>query len=268
MTKKLKRGELARRAAEAGLPLKQVWGRINRLGWSIERALSIPMADHVTKSLSFKARKAGIGIGTVSARINKSGWSEERALSTPVGEGKRTDTLSHRARALGMRPSLVHKRINRFGWTEERAFSEPVMQHVPRSQKWQSVRARKANMKIVTMASTLLGHPASRDEAYRLMRDLRAIGVLPKKEQNRKLCKHTLAAREMGMAEGVTEHLVSHRVRDGWSIERAVTTPVRRPQDTLAHRARQVGMRPSLVYKRVRLRGWSEQRALSTPPLK
>jgi len=68
---------------------------------------------------------------------------------------------------------------------------------------------------------------------------------------------------------GIKERTFRHRVQVGWDPRQAATEPPRnggpKPREnSLTQRALRAGLTPSVVYERVR-KGWSEERALSTP---
>ena len=72
---------LRQRALAAGLTDRIVANRIHQLGWSEEKALSTPRADH-SNSIAKRARAAGLDLHMVYQRISK--WGDvERALTTP-----------------------------------------------------------------------------------------------------------------------------------------------------------------------------------------
>lgn len=72
---------LAEAAEIAGLPYKQVHYRIKRNGWSVEKALSIPIRGKST--LRMKCEELGLNYHTIYNRIWM-GWSEKDAINTPI----------------------------------------------------------------------------------------------------------------------------------------------------------------------------------------
>lgn len=71
---------LAKACEMANMPYKQVFDRITRHGWSIEKALETPIKRK--SELHKKCDELGLNYYTVYNRI-RSGWSEEEALNTP-----------------------------------------------------------------------------------------------------------------------------------------------------------------------------------------
>ncbi len=63
---------------------------------------------------------------------------------------------------------------------------------------------------------------------------------------------------------GLPEYIVLSRINRGWSLERALSTPVQKRDFTISEKARANGLAPYIVSNRIR-KGWSEERALSTP---
>lgn len=81
---------LAEAAELAGLPYKQVHGRIKKYGWSVERALTTPIQKK--SELHVKCDELGINYHTVYNRI-RMGWNEEDAINTPTaGRGANQKT--------------------------------------------------------------------------------------------------------------------------------------------------------------------------------
>lgn len=72
---------LAEAAELAGIPYKQVHGRIKKYGWSVERALSEPIKRK--SELHIKCDELGLNYHTVYNRI-RMGWSEEDAINIPI----------------------------------------------------------------------------------------------------------------------------------------------------------------------------------------
>lgn len=78
---------------ETGLDYKVISDRLNKLGWSIERSLSIPVKKFENNFIEFKgqikicaewARLLGVSHQTLFRRLNVYGWSVEKSLTTPV----------------------------------------------------------------------------------------------------------------------------------------------------------------------------------------
>lgn len=130
---------LAQRARNAGLPLGVVYTRINKHGWSEERALSTPLRKdrstwHRVQRSAIR-QQSGVAVATALSRIRK-GWPEQLALTAPVHYRYHVNenSIAERARKAGMSPSLIKSRL-REGWSWERAISGgPSQKHarVPR----------------------------------------------------------------------------------------------------------------------------------------
>lgn len=82
---------LAEAAEKAGLPYKQVFQRIEKYGWTVDRALSTPMKGK--SELHKKCDELGLNYHIVYNRIHVYGWSEEEALKIPnLGTGSNQET--------------------------------------------------------------------------------------------------------------------------------------------------------------------------------
>lgn len=82
-----KRMSLAEACEIAGLPYKQVFHRIVKANWPVEKALSEPM--HGPSELKRKCKEHGMDYHRVYNRIYVYGWTEEEALNTPIGAPRR-----------------------------------------------------------------------------------------------------------------------------------------------------------------------------------
>lgn len=82
-----KRMSLAEACEIAGLPYKQVFHRIARLKWPVEKALSEPMRG--PSELKRKCDEHGMNYNRVYNRIYVYGWTEEEALNIPIGAPRR-----------------------------------------------------------------------------------------------------------------------------------------------------------------------------------
>lgn len=82
---------LAEACEKAGLPYKQVFERIQKHGWSAEKALSTPI--RVKSDLHKRCDELGLDYHIVYNRIHIYGWSEEDALRVPnMGVGSNQTT--------------------------------------------------------------------------------------------------------------------------------------------------------------------------------
>ncbi len=81
----------------------------------------------------------------------------------------------------------------------------------------------------------------------------------------------TLTAAQWGRKLGISGLRVAARLRSGWSIARALTSPIRKcgltfdgRTQTVIQWAQELSIRPSILYNRLYL-GWSVERALTEP---
>jgi hypothetical protein len=97
------RGEtmpLTQWAIRTGIKVENLYTRLNRLGWSTERALTTPARTFhrgngqkisfsgQTLSLSEWAERLSLNLSTLWVRLNYYGWSVERALTTPSRQSR------------------------------------------------------------------------------------------------------------------------------------------------------------------------------------
>ena len=138
-------------AWEYGINQATLDNRVNKLGWSLERALLIPMAtdkkgenspkykhakcydyDGKSQPLSAWAKEYGINKTTLNSRVNESGWLVERALTTPIVDHKKVEcfgkvhTMSDWAKEYGISAVVLNYRVNISGWSIERALTTPI----------------------------------------------------------------------------------------------------------------------------------------------
>lgn len=79
-------------AEKLGCSKNVLWQRINKLGWSLEKALTAPVSEHATQieahgetlSISTWAERLGVPPRVIWHRIHNLGWDSERAVSTPA----------------------------------------------------------------------------------------------------------------------------------------------------------------------------------------
>lgn len=125
-------------AKKNGIKPSVVDNRVRQLGWSIEKAITIPVREKRSlKGLKEKAMKNGIPIKTLLGRIRR-GWDPEKAAAEPsLGEGEIGKRLSdgHRkypveilnmARENDIKYCTFFRRVNSLGWDLEKAATTPV----------------------------------------------------------------------------------------------------------------------------------------------
>lgn len=81
-----KRMSLAEACEIAGLPYKQVFHRIVKANWPVEKALTTPIR---VSELKRKCAEHGMNYNRVYNRIYVYGWTEEEALTIPIGEKRK-----------------------------------------------------------------------------------------------------------------------------------------------------------------------------------
>jgi len=118
-----------------GISIGTLWARIEGLGWSVEKALTVPLEKKqtitykgITKTISQWAKVIGVKPRTLQSRINDHGWSVEKALFTTAGTDKYLiyngikKTLTEWAEDSGIKKATLYARLAR-GWSLERALT-------------------------------------------------------------------------------------------------------------------------------------------------
>lgn len=169
-------------------------------------------------------------------------------------------SIADRARAAGLSHKMVQVRL-RHGWSKKRAFSEPSL----RSDNSISARARRNGIPAGTAKNRYFTLGWTLEDAVSV--PVQPVVRLNSLEANRKRrwfqeCK-TMAEALTGEPMGVKR--ARKLLRD---LRLAGVIPVGRSPNGLVAAAREAGLNPSMVCQRVRIMGWSRERALSTPPLR
>jgi hypothetical protein len=82
-------------ANELGIGRDTIIARIDRYGWSVERAMTVSPLPRMltfqgkTQSLTDWSKDLGIARSVITDRLSSPGWSIERTLSTPVKGNKK-----------------------------------------------------------------------------------------------------------------------------------------------------------------------------------
>ena len=272
------------------------------LGWGIEKALMTPADRGITsgkgcmdhlgnkyKSLAEMAKAYGKRRDLVEHRL-EDGWSVERALTTAVtdcgGAGKEcTDHLGNKytsivemAKAYGKDYCTVHNRL-KGGWTLEDALTIDVNKKRRTGGK-ECVDPLGNRFKSITEMAKAYG------KDYKVLRDRLKAGwsledalILDIEISNKGkgYIDHKgnkfKSVMEMAKAYGKDANTVYSRLRDGWSIEDALTTDANsRYKECIDHKgnkfksiaemARAYGKEPGIVNYRLQ-RGWSIEDALT-----
>lgn len=94
---------------------------------------------------------------------------------------------------------------------------------------------------------------------------------IEKQARNRTTTKWVeFQGRRMSLAEaaeivGLPYKQVHFRLKHGWSLERALSTPVRNGRTALRIKCDELGLDYKMVYQRIHTYGWTEEEALSIP---
>lgn len=194
----------------AGICYVTVKHRMDNLGWSLKRALSVPagQAWQHRPSVSRIARKHNVRAELVHARLH-AGWSLRRALSTPLNASRvKRGSLSSIAKRHGIDPDTLYNRL-KLGWSRHRALTTPV-ERDRRNPKSLSSRARAAGLSNGTVQHRL-------NKGWSLKRALRTPPRTERTDPN----SVSGLARKAGLNPGT----VLSRIQSGWTKEKALSTP-------------------------------------------
>lgn len=123
---------------ELGISRDVIIARIDRYGWSVEKALSTPLSvimlefNGKSQSIDEWSKETGISYHTLHYRINNLGWPVEKALSLRPRvvreiffDGK-TKSIPEWSREVGVPVGTLRDRLGKLNWSIERALTTPV----------------------------------------------------------------------------------------------------------------------------------------------
>ncbi len=228
-----------KKACEAlGLPHTTIRKRI-RTGWTIEKALSIPVITRdsnttvVYNEKEYSSKKQlcnelGVNYDAVIKRMSDYGYSLEDAVTKNIKgkneriveyNGKTYASISDLCKKYGIKKHIIYSRMSK-GMTLEEAMSKPI---------------KERNYEL-----------EYKGKKYSCLKDL---------------CKKI----------GAPYSLVCRRVNDGWSLEDALNTPVRheieyrgKKYPSIKALCMENDVDCTVVYSRLEA-GWTLERALNTP---
>lgn len=114
-------------AAKNGVNDKTLNQRVRSLGWSINKAVSTPIARREDGLLELALRN-GIGRSTYQKRIYKLGWSKEKAATTLIQKAVYPE-WQEIAKKNGVSKNTFNQRINKYGWSPEQAATTPLLSY-------------------------------------------------------------------------------------------------------------------------------------------
>lgn len=235
-----------------------------------------------TLTIAERARRAGLDPELVRDRIRRYHWPEKRALSTPILSraeileralaARSKGSISERARAAGISRTCASMRL-RTGWSEGRTFSTPTMSRAETLKFAQAARppslataARRVGLPPKTVQKRVqsgwaveraLATPLG-ERLYNGGTKIRYASTSPKCRNARHHTDKTIALASMllGRRVGI---VIARRLMNDMRVA-GVLPP------SLRQRARDAGIHYETVRYRIHVMGWSEKRALSTPP--
>ena len=154
--------ELAKRN---GIGYQTASERVNKLKWSVEKAITTPVKrkeDHLWPKYRDLAAKHQITSNCFYIRMQK-GMSPEQAATTPKvphtnrrKPGKISKKSYEIAAQNGIKRKTLHARVYSYRWPIERAITEPInTQRVRRSQQESERQLKKAYEELETFASAI-----------------------------------------------------------------------------------------------------------------
>lgn len=137
---------LAEWAEITGISETTIKGRIDELGWDVEKALTEPPSQQPitvngeTGTIFELAKAKGLNPFTVWGRIKRWGWTPERAMTEPAKQKEhyitafgQTHTITEWSKITGIKYPTLQNRLNAYGWEPEKALSTPVKMPKPQS---------------------------------------------------------------------------------------------------------------------------------------
>ncbi len=225
------------------------YNRYRIRGWDLKKTLTTPVPHNIVtdrlgneyQSLEDMARAYGINSNALRTRL-KSGWDTESALTLPVRrnhiirdhKGNEFPTLKAMAKAYGISFDTLYSRL-RANWDLEAALTTPVMAHKQLS----PLISKDPEGKIYPTQKAMA--EAYGTDYYRMMKRLAANWPLEDAlTAGRRELTHFQGGcqdhkgnrypnkKAMFKAYGISKAVFYNRIKRGWSLEKALTTPVTR----------------------------------------
>jgi hypothetical protein len=235
--------------------------RIDAMGWSIEEAVGLvdrpktkyaprgktTVGGHTFDSQKDAAKHFGIGFQRYSLRTTRYGWTPEQALGLapppngPSGvsvevvlkDGQRFKSLSAASTHFGVSGGVAHHRLS-IGWTLEQALG---LEPKPKRRDRAGHKFQIGGLEFPTQKAAAEHFGVNYKQYHERVKRKgwtpeQALGIAPPPPEkiekimigSQVFCNLAAAAKHFGLARGV----VYDRIRLGWSVEKALTTPRRR----------------------------------------
>lgn len=129
-------------AEENGIDRVNLYNRVVRCYWDIERAITVPLKKRKTpKYILDRLKRNGISNQAFYNRVHNMGWSIERASTEPINDPK--DVLAENRKVMFARSKIkphhietakkngigintLKARVSRYKWSVEEAISKPL----------------------------------------------------------------------------------------------------------------------------------------------
>lgn len=234
-------------AEENGINSINYNNRINKLGWTAEKAALTPLkSKKLNKELVAIAKENGISYGVYRDRVNKLGWTENKAAITPLKQ-KRDDTKwIEKALRNGISRNAYIDRVDERFWSPEDASTIPPMDVEKRVSMARSAKTEYADIR--------------QERVYNDENNF--FTVVP---------QHYEIAEKNGISKGAVKSRVYGL---GWTVQKAITEPLmkadfERPKEYYDYleKAKSNGITNATYYSRIR-RGWSPEEAATKELIK
>lgn len=279
--------------------------------WPIEKALATPnkkalitpvrraiVSDHLGNTYRSKTEMAkayGLKRSTLIARLQK-GWPLKKALTTPLLTstqdhlGNTFKTETEMAKAYEIPRAVLKSRLHEYGWPLEKSLTTPVKSTAVKDHLGNVYQSKTEMAKAYGITRAVLNQRLNKlnwplEKALTTPNINNEIANTQVKDHLGNIYK---SQAQMARAYGIRPSTFKHRKQRGWSLERALTTPMPNPyansraqfytkHDTTDHLENEYSSITQMVnhYKISRTlfcsrikRGWSLERALTTPPRK
>lgn len=191
----------------------------------------------------------------------------------------RRDTIAGHCRRLGISPaSTIYSRVNKLGWTLERAVNHRAHGSAQKIYAFGQWKTRREWAESTGLSQACIWQRLRRgwsvEEA--LTTPHKRSAYYPKNARLITFRGETKCLAEWAREAGLTDKLIDKRLRLGWSIERALTTPLRQQgrsrfitafgrTQSLTDWANEYGIRPRTLAQRIDTSGLDPETALKLP---
>lgn len=272
--------------------------RVNRLGWSLEQALTTPPAQKEIASVDHLGNKFPsqnalckhykISAGEFKRRINEMGWSLQKALTTPTKKSANNKVCDHEGREFKSIKALcehygisryVYKHRKKRNWSLEKILTTPMGQtcgHViidHEGREFESIEALCRHYGITTsLYRNRIGYNWPLEKICTT--PVKQVGNIVEDHKGNKFP----SIKKLCDCYNITTIMYSTRIKRGWTLEKTLTTPARQQHrgvvedhkgnkfSSIKEMCAHYGIKPEVYDGRIK-RGWTIKDALTTKQL-